>query len=414
MTSMRRFSSIYWYAGGAVIVLVLVLLTWWYFVLRGEINTIANDDALRGSGIEAPTFGSRAGSTYENIVSSAASIIRGDSNEVAQKLPRLAQISKTPTAGMGFVGIGSAARLRFVERATGYILESELSGGVLERLTNTLAPRTYEAIVSEKNIAMQALEEDGRITTVVGSLSASTTAGSNSFSPKRLPDGIRSIALDPSRGEAVFVSAVDGGASAIVRTDIASGKQTQLYTSSLSGWRIHLLLNGRVILQTNAADGAAGYAYELKAGSLVPIVRNLRGLTILPHPSLPALLFSNTENGSTLFARLDERFAVVSLPVRTIPEKCVWSPGEKLVAYCAVPAQSPSIDFLDAWYRGEVHTSDAWWRIDVSANTAGLVYSGGNSPFDVERPTIDKSGNYIAFLNARNKSLWMLRIEDSL
>ena len=66
---------------------------------------------------------------------------------------------------------------------------------------------------------------------------------------------------------------------------------------------------------------------------------------------------------------------------------------------------------MEEWYRGALHTSDAWWKIDVSAGTAQTLYTpDSGTSFDAEHPVIDESGGYIAFTNAADKSLWMLRI----
>jgi hypothetical protein len=121
----------------------------------------------------------------------------------------------------------------------------------------------------------------------------------------------------------------------------------------------------------------------------------------------------------------------VSLPIKTISEKCVWAPsnapqsgapgghsvaqnviaGKELVAYCAVPVSPVSGTYLRDWYRGAVHSEDSWWKVDVSAGTVERIFSpDANLSLDVENPSIDGNGSYIAFMNAADKSLWMLRI----
>jgi len=42
-----------------------------------------------------------------------------------------------------------------------------------------------------------------------------------------------------------------------------------------------------------------------------------------------------------------------------------------------------------------------------------LLYASGNMlQIDVENPSVDANGEYIAFMNARDKSLWLLRIAE--
>ncbi|TSC62004.1 MAG: hypothetical protein Athens041674_611, partial [Parcubacteria group bacterium Athens0416_74] len=53
----------------------------------------------------------------------------------------------------------------------------------------------------------------------------------------------------------------------------------------------------------------------------------------------------------------------------------------------------------------------AWWRVDVSANTAEQIYTPEISvALDVEYPHIDSAGTHIAFMNATDKTLWMLTL----
>jgi hypothetical protein len=404
---MRRSYAAYAYAGGSLVLLILIALGWWYFTLRGEIQDMAAQDARRGIGQETPSFGSSIGSTYGNIVSTAANLFGAEPEEnEGRQLPRLAQINKTPTAGMGFSST-TPLKLRFVERSTGYILESDVVEGNLTRLTNTLVPRTYEALVGDR-IVLRTLEENGSITTVVGTIASSSDTTIGTFSSRRLPDGIRAIALARGAREAVYIAPSNDG-SVVMRTDLITGKERQLLTSGIAGWHLRWTDGGRIVMTTNASSNANGYAYELKNDTLVPLVRDMQGLTTLPHPSGSAMLYG-TSDGS-LRARADERSTSIVLSVRTMPEKCVWAPGRALIVYCAVPQTVPTREFLDRWYRGEEHTVDTWWRIDVGANTAEMLYSP-NAQLDVGKPSIDNGGNYIAFLNGYDRSLWLLRIQE--
>jgi len=409
---MRNFITSFRYAIAVFVVVVLAALAWWYFMLSAQTHEIALEDASRGSSSETPSFKSRVGSTYENIVTSASSFQR-EGGSAPETLGRLAQISTTPTAGAGFVAEGTSTSVRFVERSTGYVLEASVADGSLTRLTNTLLPRTYKAIVGEESILMQTLEESGVITTVVGVVSAASSSETSVFiSTKRLPDGIRTIAISPREKEVAYLRSGESGEVVGVKRDIASGKEKQIFSSLVSGWRLEWLPNGRMMLHQDPSSDAAGYVYEiLESGVLQPLMRNVRGLTLKAHPSSRALFFGNAESDS-LFARINDQASTITLPIRTVPEKCVWNPGKNLVAFCAVPQSLSGPQFLDRWYRGEVHTTDAWWRVDVSAGTAELLYSPGDRALDVEEPVIDASGTYITFLDARDKSLWLLQVRE--
>ena len=48
----------------------------------------------------------------------------------------------------------------------------------------------------------------------------------------------------------------------------------------------------------------------------------------------------------------------------------------------------------------------------MSAGSTKLLYAPGDIMLDVENPAIDDAGAYIAFMNAADKSLWLLRIKE--
>jgi hypothetical protein len=402
-----------------LIVIMLSALAGWYFFLKGENANIQEENIGRGAGLPQP-LAETAGSTYENIVSSFSTLVGGSVESKENKSARLAHVGKSPVAGYGFVGGGSSERLRFVERGSGYIFAVSPETAALERLTNTLVPRTYEAIVTGDRIIMRGLDDRENIVTVGGELTMSTSTQGEpaALKQRRLVDNIRSIALGPAGKEIFYILDSLQGAVGI-RASWDEKTQKKIFSSAVLNWQLDFLPDGRIIVTENASEAAAGHAYLVKENSLQPLVKNVQGLTFLPHPRTAAYLYGTS--GLFLYARPTTSSSEILLPVRTIADKCVWAPSfakategkpATLIAYCAVPQQLPPANFLDSWYRGEAHTSDSWWKVDVSANTAEQLYSSANATLDVEQPVIDDDGEYIAFTNAIDKTLWLLRIEE--
>lgn len=415
---MRQTLVILRYVLVALAILIVLGLAWWYFFLNAKEGAIKDSDVGRGLGQSAPSFGSAIGSTYENILSSLASLAGNTEERGTSASSRLSQISKTPVAGMGFTGSGTSTALRFVERPTGYVLEVTPSSGTIVRLTNTLVPRVYESKVSaDGRVLERFLDERGRVVTILGTIPATPSPTSGTPVPltqKRLPDDIRSITFSPD-GKEIFYIAIGGTGEVVGVRATADGENAkEIFSSPILGWQVHWLRDGRIVLVQNAADGVPGYAYELgKGGSLLPLVPATPGLTVLPHPSSSGLVFGASSGSAVaLFAQLDEEASTATLPVRTVADKCVWGPEERSIVFCAVPQRPTPPDFLDLWHRGEAHTADAWWRIDMSAGSTELLYSPGDIILDVENPTIDDRGEYIAFMNAADKSLWLLRVSE--
>ncbi|MEK7068859.1 MAG: hypothetical protein AAB947_00585 [Patescibacteria group bacterium] len=415
-------SSAFRYTLLVIIALILIALGFWYFFIQARQEKIAKEDAGRGLGSEPPSFGSTVGNTYENIVSSLSTPVGGKSERSDGALPRLAQVGKTPTAGLGFIGnalstqksSSTSTMLRFMERSTGYIFDVDLKTGVVERLTNTLIPYVYEAIASKRGIIVRSVSETGAIITAVGTISASSTSDvkERTLIQNPLPSGIRAIFRSLAGDDLLYIKREKGEAVGF-RAAWDGTKPQKLFSSNVSDWQMHLASNGRVIIVQRSSDGIAGSAYIVGNGdTLIPLIRNVPGLTLLPHPSSSAFLYGSSSGGLALFAQVDEKSTSVALPIKTIADKCVWSRNEKTIAYCAVPEGKPSVNFLDRWHRGEEHTSDAWWRVDAKDASAEILSPPGNVPFDVENPIIDDGGNYIAFTNARDKALWLLRIKE--
>ena len=416
----------------AIIILVIAGLAWWYFFLRAQESALETVDLGRGAGI-APPFEDTVGSNYGNITANLPSPT-DDGTETSGKkatLPRLWQITKTPVAGAGFFVRSAPSQVsaslpaatstaqagstvRFVERGTGYVLEADVKTGVLTRLTNTLVPRVYEALVAANGVViLRGIDETNAVVTSAGR--ATSTPATNeepaTLSLSELPHNIRTIALSHSGEEILYILEEPGGEASVMRAAWDGKKARRIGAVGVSGWHVHWLPDDRVVLVQNSGSGIGSSAYELGAsGALRPLMRNVVGLALLPKTNSSAQLYSS---GFALSARTGTDASVISLPIRTTADKCVWAPSANLIAYCAVPQFFPATDVLSGWLRGETHTADSWWRVDVGAGRAELLYTpSGTFQLDVENPVIDSSGNFVAFMNATDKSLWLLRVAE--
>lgn len=422
-----------WYALTGVMVLLLLGLLWWFYFLRAKEATITAADAARGYGAAAPTPSNPIGSTYSNILSGLSSLIAG--GDTSSTAPTNAQtslwrVTKTPVAGFAFET--GSSKLLFAERSTGYILEANPASETLTRITSKLVPKTYEAVFGKDgDVILRSLDEIGLIKSFAGTIAGfphadAATSSSAELRGADLARNITTLVPMPQTREIVYAVKGPGGESSIVRSKWDGTKRIVLLSSPLSGWQLSAPGDGRIFLAQNAADDISGFAYELKDGALVPTAREVLGLTILPRAGSSDFLIGESRGGAlALSARLADGRTIV-LPVRTTAGKCVWAPppapavnnvkkqkqAEPLIAYCAVPQAISSKTFLDDWYRGALHTSDTWWRIDANAGTVEQLDLSGslNGQFDVENPIIDGAGQRIAFMNAHDQSLWLLRM----
>lgn len=455
------------YILAATVVLILGAFTGWYFFINTQTQATIANDVARGYS-QAPSGGGSGGSAITEAAPGPQTFTSNDSSrsgkgalsrlwgaitgrgtgisdpnapsfeqgvgefgyggdsqagELAPKLaakspPRLWHVEKRPVAGMAFVKNGSSERLRYVERATGYIFEADPVTGTTVRLTNTLIPRVYEALVTEKGgVVGRSLDEAGNTTAFVGFIATSTddlnaTSSARALITADLPKRIARISVNP-KTDALFYLTSDGSGVAGIRSEWNGTKSARIFTSSIVHWHPWWLSDGRMILVQAATDSVPGFAYALKDGVLEPILRAIPGLTLLPREG-GALLYGQSSNGVlTMFTRISANTTAIPLSIKTIADKCVWATGKEFVAYCGVPRGLVPQNFLDGWYRGALHSSDALWRVDANAGNAEMLYTpeAGN-PLDVTRPTTDSAGYYIALINASDQSLWLLRIKN--
>jgi len=408
------------YILAAVLVVILGSLAGWYFFLRTQTETTALQSAARGFGIAIPE-GSAGGDTSSPPQGTDTGV---SGMEPAQRPAQLWQVEQKPTAGHTFLGSGENVRLRYVERASGYVFEANTKTGFRTRLTNTLLPKIYEALISENgHVFERSIDTLGNITTFAGTISTSTDSSSASSSATMLlgsylAKNIVSLSAHPVSG-ALLYTVADAGGGAVVSAEWDGLKQKTLLGSAVLSWRPTVTEDGRTFLVQAAADDVPGYAYEImKDGVLKRLLGPTPGLVMRirtsPKTGADALLWSQSTRGELrLFARVGEQATPVQLPVRTTADKCAWSGGDGAVAYCGVPGGSAGQNFLDTWYRGAMHSSDALWRIDAGAGTAEMMYTPpSNTPIDIENVSIDRTAGYLAFTNALDKSLWLFRLKQ--
>ena len=417
---------------------MLAGLAGWYFFLNQQTQTISTIDTARGLGTNDSSFQSAVGNTYDNIVSGITSLVTGTSTPTQgdSAPPQLWQITRTPVAGMAFAGTGSSTKLYFAESSTGYILTANPETGVLDRLTNKLFPKTQGVVFAREAVVLRSIDENGDIASFVGNISSSTSAdGTHVFSSKSLESNISEIVSAPYTHGFLYLTQTPLGGSEGVLLSADGTKRKVVFSSPIGGWKPISLADGRTFFVLRPADNIPGFAYELKKdGSLALMAGNAPGLTFLPNASSTALIYGTSERGSlSLFARTREDATAVSIPIKTVADKCVWSTEtptaaqstttpkissksapivKPLIAYCAVPQFVTSNTFLNDWYKGAIHTSDSWWRVDVSSGTVELLLSPSttNQSIDVKNPIMDASGKYISFMNTTDNTLWLLRI----
>jgi len=392
----------------ALILSLLGGLAGWYWYLRTQQLSLSELSVGRGFGASIPTSVENTGSTFKNIIQGLG--FQSETQKTPEKPPRLWKILATPGAGYGFIAGATSTRVRVLERSTGYIFETDAISGETERLTNILIPQVYEAHFSGDGSPLIEQLHDGHVTAASLQLDLSTTTVARVVQTE-LGDTLQIVANPRTKGVLAFVS--DGSGGSLIRSEWNGTKPVRVYSSPLVDWRFHWLSDDTIVMVQKPATGIPGTAFRIEKDTATPLVRGVPGLTVLPRARSGALLIGSDSGLVSLGVRGTSASSTVTVPLRTTPDKCVWAPGVQLTAYCAVPMTVDSAQFINDWYQGCVHTRDVWWKIDVgSASVEPLFTPSESEAVDVEMPVINDAGEYIAFRNAYDKSIWILRINE--
>lgn len=384
-------------------VFLLIGLGGWYLFLSQNTSTIESVGESRGFSVGIPSFSGSRGSAIENL---AQGLARSGEETTAtssgKRPPRLWQINKTPVAGAGFVVNGSSTIVRFVERSSGYVFDANPETSEVIRLTNTSLGTVYDAqIGSKETLLLRTLDDVGAVHTHIATFGTTTEGGLHDLETTDV-GSTHAIAF---RDDIPLLLVGENGSRLVASS---TKKQETLFSSPLQGWRI--VRTHPLVVMERPGSSVLGSAFTVGSQGRFEKITTGRGLTLATHPESDAHLIGEEGDAMRLFAQLPGSTTRTSLDIRTVADKCAWAPGRSFTAYCAAPQGDIPSNFLDAWYRGTVHTQDHWFTVEASSGTVESLFAPGSDiELDVEYPRVDQSARYILFMNARDKSLWLLR-----
>jgi hypothetical protein len=379
-----------------------------------------------GSSSAHLTVGSNAFSdTGSGTANTPAAPSEVTSNTGAGKVvaPNLVEITSAPvSAGVSIVDIAPAStttalgssttntqgpsdiQVRYIDRESGNIYQYMADARSLTRISDKTLPGVQEASwLPDGSMALVRFLSD--------------TATSETLDTYALPaDGSEGyfLAQDLDEAEiignnAIFTLAAGTESSIGTIAQLDGTNPTNIFTSPLSSIIVYPA-GSSFIAVTKAASEIGGYAFSINptTGVFTPILGPLDGLTILPSPSGQLVLYSYTASGEYHMGVFSPATgAVVSLPLATFAEKCVWT-SDGLALYCGVPTSFTG-NLPDDWYQGAVSFTDRIWRIDLTSRLATLVVDPsqtGSTDIDVVNPTLDANNQLLVFRNKKDSSLW--------
>lgn len=400
-----------------VLVLVLVALGWYFF---GRGGSTPNTPDTTTDGTDLFPFGSntsgsngQTGTVRPGGAGDGTTIdLSGGAGSVK---PRLRKVSEDQVSGAGIVSKGDISIIRYMDRATGHIFESNADTMARNKISNITMPQIYETLWSTDGTELIAryLKDDGvTIQSFYGRLPATTTSNSV-IEGYFLPSNIKELSLFENK--IIYLDpTVDGG---LVTALIDGTKRSYVANLYSRDWLLGLA-STKVALIGAKPSGIVGgdlYTLDMTTGVKLKIMKDILGLTGLMSPDGSSVFASASEGRGIASALYNTKTKVFStLTIATLSDKCSWSRAERGILYCAVPTSVQSGIYPDDWYQGIVSFDDRLWRIDASSSETDLILDPSievGIDMDMIKLDTDTSGEHLIFVDKKDSSLWVLDLK---
>ncbi len=310
-------------------------------------------------------------------------------------------------------------RFRWIERGTGHIFETTSTSMDVARLSNTTVTKVVEAFFTNNGdslILRDLVGSTDTIRTRFATLTFETpTSTEQVLKTTDLPVDITQIARSPDRGQ--IFSVMDSGMRGIL-SNTDGGSKVGIFDTPIKEWLVQWPNKQTILLTTKPSGATAGFSYSInpQTRSFSRILGGINGLTTLMSPDGEKVLYSQSESGSVKLFSYDRKTgASTDMFLRTFPEKCVWSPVEKSLIYCGLPADIAFNLYPDVWYQGRIVFSDSIWSINVDTLETHLLVTPTDEVgtiIDVINPELNSTGDYMVFQNKIDLSLWGLQTKE--
>jgi hypothetical protein len=321
-------------------------------------------------------------------------------------VPGLAVTEKRPTNASSSLEV----LVNYIERQSGNIFSYRIGGGITRTSNRTIPGIQSAAWLSGGTAAVVRYLSGSDFSTIntyvlpAQDSTIATTSNQGVFLEQNLAD----VAVSSSSILAI-ASGVNGSSASVFRAN--GTRAAAAFTTPLSALRAQFAGRNQYLAFSKPSASLDGSAFLVDTtGRFRRIAGPLPGLVAQPSPSGAWALVSYSRNGTLLMQLVQAATGeVISLPVATIADKCVWTPNEQAI-YCGIPISPPaSYSYPDDWYQGAVHFSDRIWKIDVVSRVAQLVLdfpAETNGSLDAEGLALNPSATALVFVNRNDGSLW--------
>jgi hypothetical protein len=292
--------------------------------------------------------------------------------------------------------------LQFIERKSGNVYLYTVSSRTLTRINNKTILGLQSATWLPSGTFAYARYLSDSTSSTINTYAMSATTSQGVF----LPQNLSGVAVG-STSILMVASGVNGSTGTLARTDGTHG--ITVFSTALTAIRASFLGKTNYLIFTKPSSLLPGYAFSAGSGTFSRIAGPHNGLVALGSHSGTWLLVSFTAANDLRMELVNTTSGeIVSLPVATIADKCVWSQDDTTI-YCGIPKDPPRANYPDDWYQGAAHFSDRIWKIQVEGRYAQLVLDVSKEAevdIDIEAPVVDPSSTTLVFINKNDGSLW--------
>ncbi len=400
----------------ALVILILAALGWRYFSAPAKAPT---GDAPGTSSANLFPFGQGAtkpaasASTATQAADSTSNSI--DLSSLANQ-PKLRKLSSEPSMGGAFVLVGSTTlAVRFVDKATGHIVDAPVDGTAQTKVSNVTIPQVREVLWGDKasSLVYRYLKDGSTLQSFYASIRPSAASSSQPIEGLFLPANVSSMAV---AGNKAFYFDPTADAGRLILANVDGSKKAVVWNSDFGEWAVSSNNPAKAFVYTKPSGTASGVGYIIDAakGTATKVIGDVNGLEGTINPSGDYVFLSASENSAIASASYSvAKKAVSQLSVATLASKCAWSSKDKKAIYCAVPAGIQSGTYPDDWYKGVASFSDRLWKIDMDTLETTVVFDPFlDTPFafDMTDLAVDPTDTYLTFVNKGDLTIWLLKI----
>ncbi|HEU0080782.1 MAG TPA: hypothetical protein VFQ72_02030 [Candidatus Paceibacterota bacterium] len=396
------------------VIAVLGVAGWWFLRLQVAAPAVQQPDQTGedlfpfGSGAVKPSEAKPATTTQP------VSNVTAPTSPAAQ--PRLRKLSSEPAVSAAFVYSATSTRaVRFVDRATGHILEAAVDSALQSTPSNVTIPQVREALWGDKASSLVYRYLKGStVQSFYAALKSGTATSSQPIEGIFLPSDIRSMAVTGGK-ILYFDPSVESGR--LIMANMDGSKKATVWTSDFGEWAISSVNPAKAFIYTkpSASANGVGYIVDTTKGTATKVVGDAAGLEGSIGPSGDYVFLSAASGSGIASASYSAAKKTVSqLSLSTLASKCAWSGASKKTVYCGIPANLESAAYPDDWYKGSVSFSDRLWKIDMETGETEVVldpFLDSLNEFDMTNLTVDPTDTYLAFVNKKDLSLWLYKIK---